>query len=86
MSPIKYTLLEFPDGMEIDEYTGVIKWTPTIDQVDKQKVSYMVSDGYTKDEQAYEVYVNHQPVIVSSPPVTALVLSLIHISEPTRPY
>ena len=41
MSPIKYTLLEFPDGMEIDEYTGVIKWTPTIDQVDKQKVSYM---------------------------------------------
>ena len=73
MSPIKYTLLEFPDGMEIDEYTGVISWTPTIDQVDKQKVSYMVSDGYTKDEQSYEVYVNHQPVIVSSPPVTALV-------------
>ena len=73
MSPIKYTLLEFPDGMEIDEYTGVISWTPTVDQVDMQQVSYMVSDGYTKDEQAYEVYVNHQPVIVSSPPVTALV-------------
>ena len=73
MSPIKYTLLEFPDGMEIDEYTGVIKWTPTLDQVDKQKVSYMVSDGYTKDEQSYEIYVNHQPIIVSSPPVTALV-------------
>ena len=73
MSPIKYTLLEFPDGMEIDEYTGVIRWTPTIDQVDRQKVSYMVSDGYTKDEQTYEIYVNHQPVIVSSPPVTALV-------------
>ena len=73
MSPIKYTLLEFPDGMEIDEYTGVIRWTPTIDQVDKQKVSYMVSDGYTKDEQSYEIYANHQPVIISSPPVTALV-------------
>ena len=73
MSPIKYTLLEFPDGMEIDEYTGVISWTPTLDQVDKQQVSYMVSDGYTKDEQSYEIYVNHPPVIVSSPPISALV-------------
>ena len=73
MGPIKYTLLEFPDGMEIDEYTGVISWTPTVDQVDLQQVSYMVSDGYTKDEQSFEVYTNHQPVIVSSPPVSALV-------------
>jgi len=73
MSPIKYTLLEFPDGMEIDEYTGVISWTPTVDQVDMQQVSYMVSDGYTKDEQSFEIYANHQPVIVSSPPVSALV-------------
>jgi hypothetical protein len=73
MSPIKYTLLEFPDGMEIDEYTGVISWSPTLDQVDKQQVSYMVSDGYTKDEQSFEIYVNHPPVIVSSPPISALV-------------
>ena len=27
LSPIKYTLLEFPDGMEVDEYTGTISWT-----------------------------------------------------------
>ena len=73
MSPIKYTLMEFPDGMEIDEYSGVISWTPTLDQVDKQQVSYVVSDGYTKDEQSFEIYVNHQPVIVSSPPISALV-------------
>ena len=73
LSAIKYTLLEFPDGMEIDEYTGTISWTPTSDQINKQPVSYLVSDGYAKDEQAFEIYVNHQPIIVSSPPVSALV-------------
>jgi len=73
LSTVKYTLLEFPDGMEIDEYTGTISWTPTQDQVDKQGVSYLVSDGYTKDEQSFEVYVNHQPTIVSNPPVSAMV-------------
>ena len=72
LSPIKYTLTTFPDGMEVDEYTGVISWTPTLDQVNKQAVSYVVSDGYTKDEQSFEIYVNHQPVIVSNPPVSAM--------------
>jgi len=73
LSPIKYTLTEFPDGMEVDEYTGVISWTPTSDQVNKQAVAYLVSDGYTKDEQSFDIYVNHQPVIVSNPPVSAMV-------------
>tara|TARA_B110000881_G_C18574175_1_gene517476 strand:- start:1237 stop:2031 length:795 start_codon:yes stop_codon:yes gene_type:complete len=73
MSSLKYTLTEFPDGMEVDEYTGIISWTPTQEQVDKQKVSFVVSDGYAKDEQSFEIYVNHQPIIVSNPPVGAMV-------------
>ena len=73
MGPYKYTLVDFPDGMEIDDFTGNISWTPTLDQVDNQKVTYIVSDGYTKDEQSFDVYVNHEPVIISSPPVSAMV-------------
>jgi hypothetical protein len=73
LSPVKYTLLEFPDGMEVDEYTGTISWTPSIKQIDKQLVSYLVSDGYTKDEQSFNIYVNHPPVIVSNSPVSAMV-------------
>lgn len=73
MGPIKYTLTEFPDGMEVDEYSGVISWRPSADQVDRQAISYVVSDGYTRDEQSFEIYVNHQPVIVSNPPVSAMV-------------
>ena len=33
----------------------------------------LVSDGYMKDEQTYEIYVNHKPVIVSNAPKSALV-------------
>jgi hypothetical protein len=73
MGPVKYTLLEFPDGMEVDQYTGTISWTPTIDQVDNQRLEFVVSDGYSKDEQSFDVYVNHPPVIVSSPPISAMV-------------
>ncbi|MEE8437088.1 MAG: VCBS repeat-containing protein [Candidatus Neomarinimicrobiota bacterium] len=72
MSTIRYTLTEFPDGMEIDEYSGIIKWTPTGAQVDYNNVNFVISDGYTKDEQSFEIYANHVPVIISNPPVAAL--------------
>ena len=73
LSPIKYTLLEFPDGMEVDEYSGIINWTPGPEQHDSHTIKLLVSDGYMKDEQAYEIYVNHKPVIVSNAPKSALV-------------
>jgi len=28
LSTVRYTLEEFPDGMEVDEFTGTIHWTP----------------------------------------------------------
>lgn len=66
-SLVRYTLLEFPDGMVVDELSGTIKWTPHSTQVDRHKVMVMVSDGYTKDEQSFEVFVNDPPVIISNP-------------------
>lgn len=73
---IRYTLLDFPDGMFVDELTGTITWTPTFRQYDTHRVTYMVSDGYTKDEQAFDIYVNHPPTIISTPPRTARVNQL----------
>lgn len=70
---VRYTLLDFPDGMFIDELTGSITWTPTIKQYDTHRVTYMVSDSYTKDEQAFDLYVNHPPTIISTPPRAARV-------------
>ena len=72
----RYTLLDFPDGMFVDELTGAISWTPTMKQYDTHTVTYMVSDGYTKDEQSFEIYVNHPPTIISTPPKMARVNQL----------
>lgn len=72
----RYTLLDFPDGMFVDELTGGISWTPTLNQYDTHTVTYMVSDGYTRDEQSFDLYVNHPPTIISTPPRTARVNQL----------
>ncbi|MFQ6675206.1 MAG: Ig domain-containing protein, partial [Fidelibacterota bacterium] len=72
----RYTLLDFPDGMFVDELTGTLTWTPTFKQYDTHRVTYMVSDGYTKDEQSFDLYVNHPPTIISTPPRRARVNQL----------
>ena len=73
VSTMKYSLLDFPEGMEIDNSSGTIRWTPTIDQTDAHRVTVVASDGYTKDEQTFEIYSNHLPTIVSNPPHMGLV-------------
>lgn len=72
-SAVRYTLEEFPDGLEVDEFTGTLHWTPGKDQYDNYPIKLVVSDGYTKDEQSFELYVNHPATIVSQPPKRALV-------------
>jgi hypothetical protein len=69
----RYTLLDFPDGMFVDEHTGTISWTPNTNQYDSHIVTYMVSDGYTRDEQSFELYINHPPTIISTAPKVARV-------------
>ncbi len=70
---VRYTLLDFPDGMFVDEHTGTISWTPNTNQYDSHIVTYMVSDGYTRDEQSFELYINHPPTIISTAPKVARV-------------
>jgi len=72
-STVRYTLEEFPDGMEVDEFTGTLLWTPGKDQYDTYPIKLVVSDGYTKDEQSFDLYVNHPATIVSQAPKVALV-------------
>ncbi|MEE9167790.1 MAG: Ig domain-containing protein [Candidatus Neomarinimicrobiota bacterium] len=70
---VHYALLDFPDGMFVDELTGAISWTPSLKQYDTHTVTFMVSDGYTRDEQSFDLYVNHPPTIISTAPRTARV-------------
>ena len=69
----QYSLLDFPDGMFVNENTGEINWTPSNSQFDNHKVTFMVSDGYSRDEQSFELYINHPPTIISTAPKSARV-------------
>ena len=73
VSPTRFSLLDFPEGMEIDRSSGTIRWTPTVDQTDAHRVTVVASDGYSKDEQTFEIYANQLPTIVSNPPHMGLV-------------
>ena len=73
ISPIRFSLLDFPEGMEIDRSSGTVRWTPSVDQTDAHRVTVVASDGYSKDEQTFEIYANQLPTIVSNPPHMGLV-------------
>jgi flagellar biosynthesis/type III secretory pathway M-ring protein FliF/YscJ len=42
---LRYSLTHYPNGMSIDENTGVIKWTPGSDQAGDRSVTVEVTDG-----------------------------------------
>lgn len=54
---ITFNLIEGPDGMSIDNTTGLIKWIPTESQIGKHEVSIMVNDGWYKDNQKFTLNV-----------------------------
>ena len=74
--PLAYRIAAAPSGMWIDEKTGLIRWTPTSDQVGDHQVKVLVEDGNSGiAEQTFTVCVhpvegNHAPVIVSQPVIT----------------
>ena len=70
---LTYSLTVAPDGMTIDESTGLIEWTPTSEQLGIQAVTVSVADGRGGVvEQRYSVNVasdvpNQPPQITSRP-------------------
>ncbi len=67
---VYFSLREFPDGMTVTD-EGLIKWVPTPNQAGLHQVRLVASDGYTRDEQAFEVYANYAPAILSQPDTLA---------------
>ena len=70
-----YSLMVKPDGMVIDEATGIINWTPNNSQVGIGNVAVIVSDGNLTDIQEFTINVvniNDLPVIASLPITKAI--------------
>ncbi|MEM6469374.1 MAG: choice-of-anchor C family protein [Planctomycetota bacterium] len=77
---LTYSLAVGPNGMTIDGESGVIDWTPTIDDFGLHDVVVEVSDGRGgQAEQRYVLTVNeappNRPPVITSTPVTVGYLS-----------
>jgi hypothetical protein len=74
---LTYSLVQAPAGVAIDSGTGLVTWTPTMEQVDTHLISVQVSDGHGgSDTQAWSVHVispNSPPTITNTPPPRAAV-------------
>ena len=77
--PIRYSLMAAPAGMQIDEDSGLVTWTPSSGQIGGHTVSIKADDqrGWYV-VQTYTLTVsltgtNHPPTILSTPPFTAAV-------------
>ena len=77
--PLRYSLPEFPVGMTIDFFTGLVTWVPTATQMGPHAVQVKVDDGRGMAViQSFTVSVlnqvpNQAPTIVSTPPFSATV-------------
>ncbi len=69
-----------PNGMTIDPSTGVVIWTPTVDQIGTHEIRVRASDGRGGTAtQAYRIRVepdpaNRSPIIISEPVPSVLIL------------
>ncbi|MBQ9370568.1 MAG: fibro-slime domain-containing protein [Thermoguttaceae bacterium] len=78
---LRFTLVEgaYPNGMTIDEELGLVRWTPTAEDIGIQFVTIQVDDGVGGvDTQTYSINVidsalNSPPVITSVPSVATSV-------------
>ena len=74
---LEFGLGEHPEGMTIDTKTGLIRWTPMLEQLGRQIVTVEVSDSLgASTEQTFsivvsETAVNQAPTITSQPQFTA---------------
>ena len=71
--PLLFRLAVQPDGMTIDQRTGLVRWTPSADDDGPHTVRIVVEDGQGGiDSQTYTLHVGQQPrnrppVITSTP-------------------
>ncbi|MFM7440556.1 MAG: Ig domain-containing protein, partial [Snowella sp.] len=70
---LTYELVKYPTGMWIEPESGIIRWSPTANQIGLQDITLKVSDGKGGvADQKYQILVqqeagNTPPVIITDP-------------------
>ena len=62
---LTYSLTTSPAGMTINSTTGVIGWTPNVNQIGEQDVEGRVSDGTSFDTQTFKIIVEDKGYAVN---------------------
>jgi len=78
---LTYSLTEEPDGMTINETTGVVSWTPTEAQAGDHQVTIEVSDGEASVPQTFTITVAE--TLLSSIEVVPFEMSVLKGSSET---
>lgn len=78
---LTYALVEKPDGMTINQSTGVVSWTPGEDQIGGNQVEIEVSDGKKSVFQTFTINVE-EPSLSSIVVVPSTMSIYIGDSEP----
>jgi hypothetical protein len=76
---LRYSIIEAPDGMTISEDTGMIRWTPSEDQVLLHVVTVGVTDGIEKNTATFEIEVTEGKESSSSLGIIIIIMIVIII-------
>ena len=82
---LAYQLALAPAGMTIDAATGVVTWTPTVDQVGEHDVSVVVADStLASDTQDFTITVHADANADVFPPHVTITVNptVVHAGEP----
>ena len=63
---LTFRVFDAPPGVELTE-GSIIRWTPTIDQINKRQFKVSVTDGYLSHVQVVDLFVNARPEVTSEP-------------------
>ena len=69
--PTSSHLLDGPGGMSVDPLTGVLNWTPTIDQVGLQSVTLEATNEFGTTEATFDIETLDLPPDVHAPGATS---------------
>jgi len=74
---LRYSLVDPPEGMTINEGTGMIRWTPTEDQVRIHVITVQISDGIDSNTDSFEIIVNKGETESSFPVAVVIIIVVV---------
>jgi hypothetical protein len=82
---LTYNIITAPDGLEITDDTGMIRWNPDSDQTGRHTVIISVSDGIEEVEISFEIFIKEgspssssmNPLLIVIPVIILIVLAIV---------